>query len=363
MRRSDEKLRVFISYSHKNLALFELLKRELVENRNCIVLSDHDIEGGTPFTDSIKGRISHSHLFMPLITSEAQARPWVNQETGYAMALNIPIYPIVVGQALPKEMTAQLQWITVRRKPGEFIQDLRSRLGEHPPVRLVDKDPLGPVDMVRVADWAEQRAEWLGDYAQRVLDLGYTGMVRQTGIFSSFCIPDLPTNHEAWDSRDELHERGSYLRHLLRRERQLMEQHARSSGCRLILHPSINLHHQTPGAHATRMKIVRDAILSISKDKNAAKLQVVISPRPPGGNLIIVGDWFLATSAAPRPEGYVQTLFNWHAPTARSRSKQFDQEFADLHRENGIKSTDGIPEALDELERLISSRGGLPGSA
>lgn len=358
---SDRRLRVFVSYSHKNQDLFEELRKVLEgEPWRFVILSDHDIEGGTPFTDAIKGRISHAHLFLPLITAEAQKGPWVNQETGYAMARDIPIYPIVVDDSLPTEMTAQLQCIMVTRE--RFAVDLRAGLNKHPPGRLVEYDPVGPIDMVRVAEWPEQRAEWLGDYCQRIRDLGHTGMVRQIGVYSSFCIPDLPADHELWDARDELHERGHYLRHFLRRERRQMEHHARRSGCRLIIYPGKNLHDQSHKAHATRLGIVRDFITGFLQDKLPVPLEIVVSPRPPAGNLIVVGDWFLAKSAAPRPQGYYQTVLNWHSPTVRQRVEQFDREFEELCIEKGIKPEESTRNALDEISGLIGVIGNSEGT-
>src|ERR1700687_1772072 len=111
---SDTKYRVFVSYSHEDVREFTKLKRAL-EHRKLCVLSDRNIGAGTPFTDAIKGLIAHAHLFIPLITKNAQRKPWVHQETGFAMARNIPILPIVLKNArMPAEMIAQLQAIKVR---------------------------------------------------------------------------------------------------------------------------------------------------------------------------------------------------------------------------------------------------------
>ena len=95
--------RVFISYSHDDHDIFERLKTALEARPfKLLVLSDRNIGAGSPFTDAIKGLIIHAHLFIPLITKNSKKRPWVHQETGFAMAHNIPILPIVLkGAGVP----------------------------------------------------------------------------------------------------------------------------------------------------------------------------------------------------------------------------------------------------------------------
>jgi len=56
-----------------------------------------------------------------LITKSAQERPWVHQETGFAMARNIPILPIVLEDAgMLTEMIAQLQALKVQNDLGDL---------------------------------------------------------------------------------------------------------------------------------------------------------------------------------------------------------------------------------------------------
>lgn len=353
-------LRVFISYCHDDRDLFLKLKQVLTDDFHCHVLSDHDIRGGQPFTDTIKGLISHAHVFLPLITEKAKERPWVHQETGFAMALNIPIYTVVLkNTGMLQEMTAQLQAVDVSRE--NFAEDVKAKLAANPLSSLLRPRLSGHQEMVRVADWPEQRSEWLADAGQRIMDLGQFGCVRQIGAFSSFCIPDVPLDHEKWETRDGHITRSQYSRHCLRRERQILERHARQAGCKLIIYPSLDLHQQGKVAHTTRLIELRD-FLQEFPDRNLNNpdvplLQILIAPRLSDGSVVMIGDWFVSESVAPRTTGYRQTIINWHAPTAHQWVNRFDQQFEELRRETKVKSPDGRAEAILEIDRLIALNG------
>lgn len=147
--------RVFVSHSHDDQDKFQVLKTAL-EARGLCVLSDRNIGAGTPFTDAIKGLITHAHLFIPLITKNAQNKPWVHQETGFAMARNIPILPIVLKDAgMPTEMIAQLQAIEVDDTLSDLADHLQRTLIE----ALVLPRPAPPTEMVQIAEWPEQRTQ------------------------------------------------------------------------------------------------------------------------------------------------------------------------------------------------------------
>lgn len=351
-------LRIFISYSREDQDLFDILKSLLETDLKHKVLSDHDIQGGQSFTDAIKGLISHSHVFLPLITKNSEKHPWVHQETGYAMARNVPVYSVVLEDAgMPKEMTAQLQALVVKRKT--FRSEVLNNLRADPLHALVRPRPLGPPEMIQIAEWAEQRSAMMAEHGQRVIDLGFYGCVRQIGAFSSFSIPDQPIDHEIWDARDGKGSRSPYARHGLRSERQVLERHTMEEGCKLIIYPSLNPHGDNITSHLTRLQILLDFLESAPNRGHPRKggVEVVISPRLMEGNITMVGDWFVAESVAPRPAGYRQTVFNWHAPNAHNCVQRFDEQFKELRKETLVKSADGRPEAMKAIRRLINDLG------
>jgi hypothetical protein len=71
------------------------------------------------------------------------------------------------------------------------------------------------------------------------------------------------------------------------------------------------------------------------------------------GSLTIVGDWFVAESMVPRPEGYRQTVFTWHAPTVLRWVQKFDQEFKELCEMSNLKHKVSCEAAIEGIEKII----------
>jgi len=80
------------------------------------------------------------------------------------------------------------------------------------------------------------------------------------------------------------------------------------------------------------MEILLDFLTSMPDEK----VWVVVSEKAEGRNQTIFGDWFVADSRVPRNEGYHQTVFNWHAPSARRAAIAFDREFQEICRSQKI---------------------------
>lgn len=350
--------RVFVSYSHEDRGLAEQVVHVLEKTLELKPIWDKDIRPGTAFSDAIRGLISHAHIFMPIITENSQKRPWVHQETGYAMAINVPVLPIAVN-TLPTEMTAQLQAITVK----EDLSDLAERLQEANIEQVVVPPPARPVAIVDVADWPETRTELIAQYANRVVELGSYGYLRHRGALSSFCLPDKDVNDPVWERREGTKPRSHYYHMLQREERRALELHARACGCSLIIDPSIHfdITKLGPLAVKTRLETLLEFLQSIpdeEKSPDSPLVRVVISPRARGANMLIVGDWFVAESMVPRPgEGYRQTVFSWHAPTVLRQARKFDQEFEELYRASGLEKNASRKHAISEIQKII---GGLP---
>ena len=228
------RFRIFVSYASEDrplaIKLVEAL-RILKLNAMC----DMDIRPGTPFTDAIKGLISNAHIFMPIITENSQKRPWVHQETGFAMALNIPVLPIAVN-TLPAEMISQLQAISISYDGSDLSQQISQvnfdQIVLPPPPRLHSN--------TEIADWPETRTELMARYANHITELGASGEVRQRGALSSFCIPNKDLDDEIWKQREGERPRSPYYLTLLRDERRALERHARDSGCKLMIDQLLN---------------------------------------------------------------------------------------------------------------------------
>ena len=336
--------RAFVSYAHDDREQFLTLVKALEEECNVSILSDRNIGAGTPFTDAIKGLITHAHLFVPLITGNAQKKPWVHQETGFAMARNIPVLPIVCDDAgLPSEMIAQLQAIKVKNDLSDLAEQLRDTSIRN----LIFPRPAPPNEMVVVAEWPEQRAKLLADYADRVRELGGSGIFRQRGALSSFCIPDVDIYDEAWDKREGAAPRSPYYRYLQREERRALEWHAGREGCRLILDPFVRF-------NDLEKTIARwETVHKFLKGAEGFPVEVVFSEQAPDGNVTMLGEWFVAESMVPGPGGYRQTVFNWHAPTVSRWVERFDAQFDGLCREQGLEASKSRAPAIERISQIV----------
>lgn len=317
--------RIFISYSHEDAALAETAAEALAAMGLAPVWDKH-IRPGAPFTEAIKGFIHHAHIFMPIITEHASRRPWVHQETGYAMALNIPILPIAVD-SVPGEMVAQLLAVVVRADFADFAEQLAGVDLE----QVVSQPAAAAFRDVEVTSYAENRTEMLARSAQRVIDLGSFGRVRQQAALSTFSIPDRSPGDPIWAKREGDVVRSAFYHNLQRAERRTLEQHARQAGCDLMIDPNFSLERNGPTATRTRLETLLRFIESMPDDQ----IRVVMTPRAREANLTLVGDWFSAESMSPRPgEGHRQTVFTWHAPTVLQTLRNFDEEFAELCEES-----------------------------
>ena len=296
---------------------------KVLEENGYNPLCDKNIIGGKPFTDEIKKMIAHAHIFLPLLTENSSLRPWVHQETGYALAMNIPILPVAVG-SVPGEMTAQLNAVTV----CEDFSDFPQKVSPYDMENLVTNNPSAEITNLWVSAWAEERTKLLGDYAAWVSNLHFSGRVRQRAALSSFSIPDADLGEEIWRQRDGNVVYSQYYHSLQRIERQTLQVHAEKSGCDLLIDPDFCLERHGIEATMARLKI----LLEFLKDKREVNdVRVVISEKAHQANLTFIGDWFSAESVSPKVgESHSRTIFCRHAPTVLSQMRSFDDQFNKL---------------------------------
>lgn len=342
--------RVFISYSHEDRKNVVAIVDALKEN-GLLPMWDEDIKPGQRFTKQIKMFIAHSHVFMPFITKSSSNRGWVHQEIGYAMALGIPVLPIVYG-VLPREMISHLHGLKLASN------DLRSksRLNNIFSLSLirgvVNEGRRNSRPLYECADFQEERTKMMAEYTRQVSTLGYAGKVRQRGALSSFHIPDKGIRNEVWKKRWGPYPKDTTYCRILREERQELDIHARKCGCDLIIDPFLDFALYGPEARKIRLqtlvetlKTMPDSMVRVAINKGA----------PKGENIIIVGDWFAAYSiSGTLGRGYDQTIFTRHAPSIRKLVEDFDEHFEDLLGELGWNSESSKQESIGAMESIIS---------
>jgi hypothetical protein len=321
------KYRVFISYSHDDLILVQRIV-EIINENGLFPMWDKDFLFGHGFQDSIKTFIAHSHVFLPVITESSSKRGWVHQEIGYAMALNVPVFPLALG-TLPGEMIRELHAVQL----DSNLCDLKEKLSKKNLTNLICDYRKSSLALFQCAEHEEDRTMMMTKYANEVLQLESVlqleafGCVRQKGGLSSFQLPDQPIADPIWKKIFGVEKQGEYYCNLLREERKVLERHARVSGCRIIINPYLRYEKYGEEARITRLENLAKFIDGMHR----TKIQIAINPNIESENSIIVGDWFAAESGAPQVGiGVSQTNFTRHAPSIQNKVESFEDEFVHL---------------------------------
>ena len=279
---TKKKLRVFISYSRKNRKVAKRIEKLLKKHADVKPVWDAQFSYGHGFPEQIRSFISHAHVFMPIITPQSNRRGWVHQEIGFAMAMNIPVLPVVYtpkrkkkkGQGGNEKAGKKKNKKQNLSKPGEFLQLLQAIHLSDPIEKKAQKkfsrdlfEGLcsgfdNPSDgLYQCSELREERAMMMAKYAkkaertQRALNQKNrkkrNGLLRQRGGLSSFNIPQQAITDRIWRQRYKFGKQGKkklkdkspiegYTRYhskVQRQERIALERHARASGCSLIINP------------------------------------------------------------------------------------------------------------------------------
>ncbi|HKQ03771.1 MAG TPA: toll/interleukin-1 receptor domain-containing protein [Blastocatellia bacterium] len=339
--------RVFLSYSSAERELAEQIV-SVLQQTGLFVMWDHALVPGQPFTEEIKTQISRCHLFIPLLTRKSLPKPWVHQETGYAMGVGVPILPIVIGNIAPVALIQQLQAIRI----GEDVGQLRSVLTEGLVDARIEDGAKTAHPNYESIDHPERRTQMIVQYARDVQRRG-GGRIRQRGAMSSFALPELPPAHSIWRERDGRVQRSRFLYEQLCQERLVLGEVVARYGCDIVIDPTVELKAYGSEARRIRLEQLRKFLLD---EERYPDVRVAVRPRTEPGNLLIVGDWFYAESIMPVDgAGYRQTLVTWHAPTVWARIKEFDREFTNILKSQGITNEQSRSKAAAAIEAEIST--------
>jgi hypothetical protein len=253
---------------------------------------------------------------------------------------------------MPGAMIQELQ--AVRWEEGKYWRRInKPKLDIHVFDSLVRRKQLESPALFECAQYQEERTTMMVAYAKKVLELGALGHVRQKGALSSFHIPDKPITHPDWDARYGPIKPGDYRCQLQREERLVLEEHARRSGCSLIIKPSLTYSKYGEAARKARLT----ELLAFLESMPDHLVRVAVNDRmPTASSITMVGNWFLAESvSAAIGGGYQQTIFTRHAPSILAKLELFDRELKEL-----LKVQPGRPEksrkyAIDVIAKVLRS--------
>jgi hypothetical protein len=341
-------LRLFISYAHVDRAIFDRVVRALRE-RGMEPWSDVDFAVGTGFTEQIQTNISHSHVFVPILTRRSHALGWVHQEIGYAVAMKIPSVPICVGK-VPDGMLALAHSIVV----DDSLHGLDDKIASVDFAALVEQAATDWSPPGETALEPEQRALLIARHAEKAWHaIGPSGVRIHGRGLSSFSIPDEPSEHPVWIARYGGKPRGTYSCQLFRRERQALARHARVAGLRLIVNVGLDLDRQFGiGTKRTRLCILIQFLQSLELPDD--KVCVAVVQEHTLSQVVAVGDWFVAESLTSVPgRGVLHSVFTAHPPTVNMRIAEFDQNLEHILREQGITAVNSRVAAMAVMQDLL----------
>ena len=339
--------RVFISYSHQDSQFVQRVVQVLKAN-GLTPMWDRDFAFGKGFHEQIKNFIKHSHIFIPIITTHSDKRKWVHQEIGYAMALNIPVLPLVIG----KLQGGMLQTIQALFVSEEDIENLGNKLSKDLLDNLLNQYAHPSNALYKCAEFAEDRAAMMTQYCNDIISLGYWGLVRQKGGLSSFHIPDKSTNHPDWKARYATVTRSPAHCKLQREERLAFNKHAKIAGCKIIVNPLITFGQYGEKARIVRLKSLLEFLNSMPDESCQIAFQEEMEYPE---SITIVGDWFSAESVSARiGEGYRQTIFTRHAPSMITKITNFDLEFEEYLAMKEWRAETSRLSAIEAIEKIIA---------
>ncbi|MBY0360682.1 MAG: TIR domain-containing protein [Phreatobacter sp.] len=125
---------VFISFSTKDLAVAEEVKRQLVKlGFDSLFLSADPINGiraGEEWRQRLETQLRYARVFLPLISANWIASSWCHAELRIAKFMGMSIFPVRIGEGDTSGIADELQDIRVRLDRGEDLDQLRMLLSD-----------------------------------------------------------------------------------------------------------------------------------------------------------------------------------------------------------------------------------------
>jgi hypothetical protein len=273
---------------------------------------------------------------------------WVHQEIGYAIANNIPILPLAIYKSeddiLPEAMLRELHAIIV----PDDLEIIEERLTYQNFTNLVQRYEDPTYAIYQCSELTEDRTQLMIEYANEVLLMNYSGLVRQKGGLSSFHIPSEVITNQVWKDRYGDSSQSPIHCRLLRDERIVLEKHAKMKGCKIIINPDNT--YETYGGNAWKTRLT--SLLQFLESETGKKALVAIPDNlSVERNITMVGDWFYAESvSAPH---IWQTIYTRHAPSIQEKIDLFDAEFKEILDTRGWIEENCREMAIQYIKRKI----------
>jgi hypothetical protein len=123
----DDAFPVFVSHSAKDRVYIEIIRGALRGTGARPYVAEEDVTPGAQISEKIRRKIEDCDLFLLLVTQNSLVSSFVNQEVGYALGLEKLLLPIVVGDACPKDLCADIEYIRLDpANPKPAIRAIRA---------------------------------------------------------------------------------------------------------------------------------------------------------------------------------------------------------------------------------------------
>jgi len=98
-------MKLFISYSDKDSKKMTSFEKAIQDSSLGLkpIIVAKDIKPGIPLSEKVKNAINDCDILIPIITKNSITNQWVNQEIGFAYAMDRKIFPLV-DKSLLKEL-------------------------------------------------------------------------------------------------------------------------------------------------------------------------------------------------------------------------------------------------------------------
>ena len=119
---STDKLVLFFSHSHKNVKLVSSVKKNLEQTEwiECFV-AHKDIEPAKDWEEEIKKYLECCHCVVPFLSKDFKQSKYCDQEVGFAVKRNIPIFPIRLDNTDPYGFIKHIQAVTAPKKSVDLL--------------------------------------------------------------------------------------------------------------------------------------------------------------------------------------------------------------------------------------------------
>lgn len=198
-------MKVFLSYSHQDEATAHLLAYILNSHGlQCFV--DRQLLPGSSFDVNLRQKIRESDLILVVLTQSSASSAWVNQEVGFALAIDKVVWPLAFEKNIqPDGMLSTTQsyslfdWSDPSRTIDRLIEGLQGIPAGGAPETYYSKFKLDQVIRGKI-----ERARFISSNLRNL----YEHNSRQLSIylqaaFSSFAFSDDPLYRSAGGHSDE----------------------------------------------------------------------------------------------------------------------------------------------------------------